>query len=195
MRNITLENDRTATMTEKIEIHIKTVILGLQTIDIIEMLNPKTKPQRIVGTDRDTIHTVETNHMTEIEEIAIDVIQERTTSRVKEGHITGTNHPIIDENEHRIDTSQETVEIELRIGIVETELQRDIEVETTMNNSIVEVQDKETIQTSETDLETQDKVRTIIRRIARIPEMNPKPSLFRLKKTHKDRARCPLLDP
>ena len=165
--------------------------------EIIEIVNRKTKHQRIVGTDRDTIHTVERNHMTEIEGIDIDVIQEITTARVIEGHILGMNHPIIDETVHRIDHSSETIEIELRIDIVETELLKDIEAETNMNNNIVVVQDKETIQTSETDLETQDKVkvRTIIRRIAQIPEMNPKPSLFLLKKTHKDRARCPLLDP
>ena len=169
----------------------------MQMIDIKEIVNPKTNHQRIVGTDHDMIPTVETNPMTEIEEIAIDVDQERTATRVIEDHIIERNHPFIDENEHRKDPSSGTIEIELRIGIVERELQRDIEAETTMNNSIVEVQDKETIQTSETNLETQDKVkvRTIIRRIAQIPEMNPKPSLFLLKKTHKDRARCPLLDP
>ena len=60
-----------------------------------------------------------------------------------------------------------------------------------MNKSIAEVQDKEALQTSETNIETQDKVnirntkmklRTIIRRITRVQEMILKPSLFLLKK-------------
>ena len=194
---MTIEKGRFATKTEGIAIHTQDGNIEVQMIDIKEIVNPKTKHQRIVGTDHDTIPTVETNPMTEIEEIAIDVNQERAVTRVIEDHILEMNHPIIDETVHRIDHSSETIEIELRIDIVETELLRDIEAETNMNNNIVEVQDKETIQTSETDLETQDKVkvRTIIRRIAQIPEMNPKPSLFLLKKTHKDRARCPLLGP
>ena len=115
MRNITLENDRTATTTEKIEIHIKTEILGLQTIDITEMVNPKTKHQGIVGTNRDKTPTVETNHTTEIEEITIDVNQGRTkgmtsTHEIEDSIREMTLHPTTEGSEHLIDRITDTTE-------------------------------------------------------------------------------------
>ena len=122
-------------ITRRIETEIETVE-GIETVEEIEIETVVTETEET----EEGIGKVETV-VTEIEEIAIDVNQERAVTRVIEDHIIERNHPFIDENEHRKDYSLETIEIKLRIGIVERELQRDIEAEATMNNSIAEVQD------------------------------------------------------